>query len=453
MSVKKPDGPILSVSQLTQAIKLNLEMSFPSIWLQGEISNSKLHSSGHFYFSIKDSQSQIAAIMFRAHVATLKPPPKDGDNVIVYGSLNVYPQSGKYQIIVTELRLAGLGELLLRLEQLKRKLHEKGWFNKIHKKTIPKMPRRIGVVTSPTGAAIQDILNILTRRFSGFHLILNPVRVQGEGAANEIAQAIRQFNETNLVDVIIVGRGGGSIEDLWAFNEEVVAEAIFHSHIPIIAAVGHETDHCIAEYIADVRAPTPSAAAEIVIAEKAHQIEIFQQTRLRLEHSISIMLRNTRRRLETFSKQQVFRNPYVLLGPWMQKLDDARHHIDLSIGQTLKQHQLLLQARKKILYNLNPKAQIQNSKLRIRTIAKQLDQLVLRRVVYQSERLSRVSSAMKSIDPKNLLARGYSILFSEKDRSVITSVRHVTYSDRLRILLSDGEITSTVQEIIQKNGQ
>jgi exodeoxyribonuclease VII large subunit len=266
------EHPILTVSQLSQAIKLSLETAFPFVQLQGEISNCKPHSSGHLYFSLKDAHAQISAVMFRPDAATLKFTPKDGTQVIAIGEINVYPTSGKYQIVVRELRPMGIGELLLKLEELKMKITKLGWFRKEHKKPLPKFPKRIGVVTSPTGAAIQDMLNILTRRFSGFHLILYPVKVQGEGAAQEIAHAIEQFNHYELADVLIVGRGGGSIEDLWAFNEEVVAKAIFESKIPIISAVGHETDHCIADYVADIRAPTPSAAAEIVIAEKGQQL-------------------------------------------------------------------------------------------------------------------------------------------------------------------------------------
>ncbi len=265
--------PPLTVSQLTNAIKLNLESTFPRIHLQGEISNFKVQTSGHLYFSLKDVHAQISVVMFKADASLLKIMPKAGDQVIVKGALNVYPPKGNYQLIVRELAYVGIGELLQKLEALKFKLHQMGWFKNSHKKPLPRFPQRIGVVTSPTGAVIQDILNVLSRRFSGFHLILNPVKVQGEGAADEISQAIEDFNRYQSVDVMIVGRGGGSLEDLWAFNEEIVAKAIFHSQIPIISAVGHETDHCIADYVADVRAPTPSAAAEIVIAEKKQQID------------------------------------------------------------------------------------------------------------------------------------------------------------------------------------
>ncbi|MCB1149824.1 MAG: exodeoxyribonuclease VII large subunit, partial [Chlamydiia bacterium] len=263
----------VTVSALTEQIRNLLEPRFFGISVRGEISNFKKHSSGHLYFTLKDAKAQIGAVMFAASAGRLRAVPKDGDQVLVTGNLNVYPPHGKYQIVVEEMTPLGLGELLMKLEQLKLEIKRRGWFEKEHKKLLPPFPKRIGIVTSPTGAAIQDILNVLSRRFAGVEILLNPVRVQGETAAAEIAQAIEQFNKYQLADVLIVGRGGGSLEDLFAFNEEIVARAVFESAIPIICAVGHETDHCIAEYVADMRAPTPSAAAELVIREKGEILE------------------------------------------------------------------------------------------------------------------------------------------------------------------------------------
>lgn len=496
MTADDKQAPILTVSQLTQAIKLCLEGTFPSVWLQGEVSNCKLQSSGHLYLSLKDPKAQISAVMFRGDVSTLRVIPKDGDHVMVRGEINVYPPSGKYQLLIRELKHVGLGELLLKLEELKIKLHKKGWFKSDHKKPLPKLPKRIGVVTSPTGAVIQDILNILSRRFSGFHLILNPVRVQGEGAAQEIAQAIAQFNEYNLVDVMIVGRGGGSIEDLWAFNEEVVADAIYHSRIPIISAVGHETDHCIADYVADVRAPTPSAAAELVIADKAHQLSQLAQMQQRLQQNISHQLQQRRRQLEGIKKHPVFLSPYALLGSWMQKLDDLRQDIDQAVRQNLSRRRLLLEGRHRHLQGLRPSTQIahfrqkllqfdsvlrhaisarllnskkmvqqksdlliqawktkQDNRHRLFDCALKQKQLHLcwqRTFSLRKERLLQISTALHSIDPKNLLTRGYCILFSEKDNSVITSVNAVEKQQDIRIMLSDGELLSTIKDVFPK---
>lgn len=470
--INTADLAILTVSQLTAAIRMTLEESFPSVWLQGEISNGKLQTSGHFYFSLKDAQAQISAVMFRADVTTLRSVPKEGDHVIVRGEINVYPPSGKYQLIVRELRHVGLGELLQRLEELKVKLLKRGWFKSDHKKPLPKFPKRIGVVTSPTGAVIQDILNILTRRFSGFHLILNPVRVQGEGSAQEIAQAIKQFNQYDLVDVMIVGRGGGSIEDLWSFNEEIVAEAIFNSRIPIISAVGHETDHCIADYVADARAPTPSAAAELVIADKAHQLVQLSHLQRRLYQTLSHVVKHRRQQLTGILKQPVLVSPYAILGQWMQRLDVLRHNIDDSMEQDLRRRYLILDGRAKQVEALKPSAQIVHFRQKLQQYDKTLRNTLLMRILNAkkllSQKLDRLSQAWKgkfenrrkffnqlsaslySVDPKNLLTKGYCILFAEKEGSVITSINDVKKDLDIRVLLTDGSLISTVKEVLPK---
>ncbi|MEC7839428.1 MAG: exodeoxyribonuclease VII large subunit [Chlamydiota bacterium] len=491
-----PNKPVLSVTQLTNAVKHCLESTFPLVWVQGEISNFKKQSSGHLYFSLKDSKAQISAVMFRGSAAFLKVIPKDGDKVIVQGDINVYPPSGKYQIIVRELRQVGIGELLVKLEELKVKINKKGWFKPEYKKPIPKFPKTIGVVTSPTGAAIQDILNVLSRRFSGFRLILNPVRVQGDEAAREIAQAIEQFNEHNMVDVMIVGRGGGSIEDLWAFNEEIVAEAIFKSRIPIIAAVGHETDHCIAEYVADVRAPTPSAAAEIVIAEKAQQLKNLDMIEKRLSHALAQLFRHRHQQVSGILKHPLFSSPYYLLGPWMQKFDDLRLGIDQAMLNILSQKKLLLEARRQHTHSLQPTAQINAFKQKLSYCSQSLDQLIMQKIQNRREnlkskdvnlnhswhkildsrkrvfdivqkrkmldqswknyyknrvdQLTNITSTLKAIDPKDLLSKGYSILFSEKTGSVIKSVHQLQKDEEVRLMLSDGAAISTINKVIKK---
>jgi len=469
-----PNIPILTITQVTNAIKHCLESTFPHIWLQGEISNFKSQASGHFYFSLKDANAQISAVMFRTDAASLKLMPKDGTQVIVRGELNVYPPNGKYQIIVKELRPVGLGELLLKLEELKAKLHKKGWFNPEHKKPLPKFPKRIGVVTSPTGAAIQDILNVLNRRFSGFQLLLNPVRVQGDGAGQEIAQAIRQFNDYNLVDVMIVGRGGGSIEDLWAFNEEVVVEAIFNSRIPIISAVGHETDTCLSDYVADVRAPTPSAAAAMVIAEKEQQLQHLDQMRNRLGATARQLIRHDRQKLSGIAKQPLLATPYTLFRPWIQRTDHFRQDIESSVLLTIAKNKMRLDSIQKHLHALRPTTRILqyrrsllewekairstiDTKIRNFRLAcneqvkrKQLDQVWRRGQDLRKERLQSICAGLQSIDPKNLLKKGYSILFNEIDNSVITSVHMVEMHQDIRILLSDGEMQANIKNITRK---
>lgn len=488
--------PVLSVTELTQAIKQILEGNFRSVWLQGEISNSKLHSSGHFYFSVKDANAQIAAVMFRVDAQQLKVLPKDGAQVVLRGEMNVYAPSGKYQLTVREMREVGVGALLLKLEELKQKIYKKGWFSKIHKKPLPKFPRRIGVVTSPTGAAIQDILNVLTRRFSGFSLLLNPVKVQGEGAAQEIAKAIDFFNQHQLVDVMIVGRGGGSIEDLWAFNEEIVAEAIFNSKIPIISAVGHETDNCIADYVADVRAPTPSAAAEIVIAEKAHQLHHLAQLQKRMQQTLFHHLRHSRQQLAGILRHPSIASPIMVLGPWMQRLDALREKMDRAIKQDFINKRLKINALQQQIQSLKPGMQIRQFQQRLALLAKsidqtlseqigrkrelvyekdvqlqqswkngqsrrylqlsaplkrrQLEQNITRSLILQRERLDVLTASLNAVNPKNLLAKGYCILFSEKDRCAITSIQAVAKDDKLRLALSDGDILTTVTEVFPR---
>ena len=259
---------ILSVSQLNHEIKTLLESTIPVLWIEGEISNLKLHSSGHIYFSLKDKESQISAVMWRSRSAQLFFTPQDGMKVHAFGKINVFHKRGYYQFDIIKLQPAGIGELQLAYEQLKQRLQEEGIFDEEHKRQIPEFPERIGIVTSPTGAAIQDLLNILNRRFPGLEIVLGPVKVQGEGAAQEIADAVDNFNKFGKADLLIVGRGGGSLEDLWAFNEEIVARSIFRSKIPVISAVGHEVDFTISDFVSDLRAPTPSAAAELAVPDR-----------------------------------------------------------------------------------------------------------------------------------------------------------------------------------------
>lgn len=450
LGMTSTDPPILTVSQLSNAIKLCLEKTFSLVWLQGEISNFKPHTSGHFYFSLKDSNAQISAVMFRPDAAVLKVPLKNGMQIIARGEINVYPVSGKYQVVIRELRPVGLGERLLKLEELKIKLHKKGWFRSDRKRPLPKFPKRIGVVTSPTGAAIQDMLNILTRRFSGFHLILNPVRVQGEGAAQEIAQAVAQFNRYQLADVLIVGRGGGSIEDLWAFNEEVVAEAIFNSAIPIISAVGHETDHCIADYIADVRAPTPSAAAEIVIAEKSQQLMHLAQMQKRMHQTVRHLIKQDRHRLAGLTRHPVLQTPFGILGPWIQRLDNLREDIDDSLWQQLSRQRLHLSARGQLLVSLNPLTRLTHFKQKLNSLDRELQISAKRQMQTWRTALKYLKDSLDTVNPKNLLTKGYCILFSEKDHSAITSVHSLKKQEKVQIVLSDGDLRATIGEIIPK---
>ncbi|MGH2638334.1 MAG: exodeoxyribonuclease VII large subunit, partial [Rhabdochlamydiaceae bacterium] len=379
---------ILSVSQLTLSIKKHLEGRFQALKVQGEITNFKEQTSGHLYFTLKDAESQISAVLFRGNAAGLTRLPKNGDQVIVQGEISVYAPRGNYQLIVRLLQHAGVGELLLRLHTLKAKLEGLGWFDPSRKKPLPTSPKTIGVVTSPTGAVIQDILNILSRRHAGFHLILNPVKVQGDGAAQEIAAAIDQFNKYGMVDVLIVGRGGGSLEDLWPFNEEVVAQAIFRSRIPIISAVGHETDFSISDFVADLRAPTPSAAAELVMAAANQHLSHLLAFQKRFDQLISHHLTSHHQKISLLQRHPLLSSPYALIESASQRLDDYTEEFDQTILQLLHTKRLKLDGLQRQLGAMSPQIRINHLK----------------------EKLKSLTAHLKSIDPKNLLKKGYSIL-------------------------------------------
>ncbi len=462
---------ILSVSALTTAIKKQLEGRFPAVQVKGEISNLKEQSSGHLYFTLKDMEAQISAVLFRGNARDLSRPLKNGDQVIVRGEINVYPPRGYYQIVVRKLDYLGVGELLMQLHALKAKLDKQGWFEPARKKPLPKFPRTIGVVTSPTGSVIQDILHILSRRFAGFHLVLNPVKVQGEGAAAEIAKAIDDFNRYNLADVLIVGRGGGSLEDLWAFNEEIVASAIYRSKIPIISAVGHETDFSIADFVADVRAPTPSAAAEIATMETAHQLQFLAQSKNRLRGITLTLLQHHRKQLDNIKRHPSLSSPLSLIEPHLQRIDDLRSDLNLSIKRNLQEKQIELLALKKQTIALKPDNQVLVLKNKFAVLSRSLaaailqqlsgwkakfdaqvhrreiDQRIFEMAAQKRERLKQLASHLKSIDPKNLLAKGYCILFQEKNDSVILSTSELKEQDVVRLRLHDGKALLTVNGI------
>jgi len=416
------ENQVLTVTELTLSIKKQLESRFPYVNVQGEITNFKEQASGHLYFTLKDAQSQISGVLFRGNAQSLARMPKNGDQVVVQGELSVYAPRGNYQLIVRQLQYAGVGELLLKLHALKAKLEARGWFDKSRKKPLPTAPKTIGVVTSPTGAVIQDMINVLSRRHAKFHLLLNPVKVQGDGAAQEIALAIDHFNKFKLADVLIVGRGGGSLEDLWAFNEEVVAEAIYRSEIPIISAVGHETDFSIADFVADVRAPTPSAAAEIVMAAAVQHLQYLGQADKRLNQAMLHLLSAYRHRLDTVRRQPILTSPFAILGQASQHLDDLSEELTESMQRAIVTKRLQLAGLQRQLLALDPMVRVQHLK----------------------QKLSQLTAHLKSIDPKNLLTKGYSILFRENGSSVIFSPKEVQAGENVRVLVKDGEIKAKV---------
>lgn len=345
----------LTVSQLTGHIKATLESSFDRVLVTGEISNFKRHAaSGHAYFSLKDDAATLSAVMWRSRIGGLFFSPQDGMQVIAKGRITVYPPRGNYQIDVTSLQPAGMGELQIAFEKLKQKLYEEGLFDEEYKKPLPRFPSKIGIVTSQTGAALRDIMTVLKRRFPSIELILYPVRVQGSGAAEEIAQAIRDMNRYGKIDVLIVGRGGGSLEDLWAFNEEIVARAIFDSDIPVVSAVGHEVDYSIADMVADVRAPTPSAAAEIVVPDRREMLEIINDFAYTLHRRVFDIVSEKRETIRQLLKTYSFNRPYDLLRSFSQRVDE----IDRQLKSTMTHRQDITRSRATSLHQrleaLNP---------------------------------------------------------------------------------------------------
>ena len=321
---------ILSVSDLTKSIKLLLEDNFPKVWVEGEISNFVKHSSGHMYFTLKDETAQIKCVVWRGMTRYLFFEPENGQMVKASGQITVYERSGQYQLVVSTMQPVGIGNLELAFQQLKAKLDKEGLFDEAHKKPLPKFPERIGVVTSPTGAAIRDIIKVMRHRASWVEIILRPALVQGEGAAADIAKAIEEFNAYGDVDLLIVGRGGGSLEDLWPFNEEITARAIYASKIPVISAVGHQIDFTIADFVADLRAPTPSAAAEMAVPNRAELLQYINDSYRRLYRGQADAIESYKTELQKLTSRYGLRRPLEIINFRMQRLDE----LDQSFGKT-----------------------------------------------------------------------------------------------------------------------
>ncbi|MBY0385427.1 exodeoxyribonuclease VII large subunit [bacterium] len=433
-----PAAEILTVSSLNQMIKQQIEGNFQSIWLQGEISNFKAHTSGHYYFSLKDDKSQISAVMFKGFNGRLKFQPDSGMEVIVRGRVTVYEPRGNYQIFCESMEPVGAGALQRAYEQLKNKLQLEGLFNPEHKQKIPLLPKSIGVVTSPSGAAIQDILNILGRRYRSGKITVIPARVQGEGAAQEVVRGIQLANSLGGFDVLIVGRGGGSIEDMWCFNEEIVARAIFASKIPIISAVGHEIDFTIADFVADVRAPTPSAAAELV-AKSAVELEekirgLQNSLRKNIQHQLSLL----QGKLNQLQSQLV--DPKRRLQDLAIRCDELQQRLVLSWQRYVRDQKMQLRLlRQKVQ---SPKTSIEALRQRILTATKQLTKETQQTLLVRQKNLSSVVSMLDSLSPLRVVGRGYALLF-DGDK-IIKNSKQVKKNQELDVQLAEGALRVSV---------
>ncbi len=460
---------ILSVSELTYAIKSQLEPQFHHLFIRGEISNFKAQQSGHLYFSLSEGGCQLSAVMFRSSASSLNFPLKNGDSVIAEGEISVYPPRGNYQLVVRRISPLGLGEALLKLQALKKKLLALGYFQPERKRPLPKEIRRIGIVTSPTGAVLHDIINILTRRLGGYHLIVSPVRVQGDTAPLEIARAIQEFSAHKLADVIIVCRGGGSAEDLAAFNDERVATACFESKIPIVSAIGHETDLSIADLVADLRAPTPSAAAELISKERGEQRDRLNQYTTSLQRLAKKSLISTRAIVQTFERRLMQVSPTKKIELCAILLDDTQSSLREAVQRTLSLKRDLLQRMAKSLQPLSPSLRLSSQRLMVTTIERRLiesitmrvavssqrftsrnwqkaiETLITRRIQENRNRLQAVEAHIEALSPLHTLKRGYAIVFQEKSGQVVRSCHDVHPSDTLRVRVADGEFAAGVR--------
>jgi exodeoxyribonuclease VII large subunit len=436
---------VYSVSQLTHAIKDHLEENFSSLWVEGEISNFRVPSSGHFYFTLKDPSAQIRAVMFRSRNMALPFIPEDGLQVICRANLSVYPPRGDYQLIVESMEPKGQGALQLAFEALKRKLAEEGLFEAERKRPLPFLPRVVGVVTSPTGAAIRDILKVIWRRFPNVEIRFCPVRVQGDQAKHEIVDAIRMLNLEGVSDVIIVGRGGGSLEDLWAFNEESVAREIAASRIPVVSAVGHEIDFTIADFVADVRAPTPSAAAEVVVPEREALVESLSVLADRLRRATA---RGLGRRAETLSHvSRRLIHPGRRVQDGYMRLDESSERLRALTGRRVQDGYARLDRMRTKLFAVGPANRVPSLEIRVESARRDLFRLVRHRLEIKRQQSKEVASCLGSLSPLAVLSRGYSVTYRLPSRQVLRRAEEVRKGDPLEILLAEGSLECLVENV------
>ncbi|OGP72495.1 MAG: exodeoxyribonuclease VII large subunit [Deltaproteobacteria bacterium RBG_16_50_11] len=438
-----PFRHVLKVSELTREIKDILEGKFYEIWVEGEISNLRIPPSGHIYFTLKDDFSQIRAVLFRLQARALRFVPEDGLHVICGGRVSVYEKRGEYQLILETMEPKGVGALQLAFLQLKERLEKEGFFAPGRKKPIPMFPQAIGIVTSPTGAVIRDMLNIIDRRFRNVRILLYPVRVQGEGAAFEIAAGIEYLNALNEVEVIIVGRGGGSIEDLWAFNEEEVARAIYHSKIPIISAVGHETDYTISDFVADLRAPTPSAAAELVVKDKREVKKILDHWEDRLENQMLQILEEIRSEVSYLRKR--LRDPKKMIEESILKVDDFINRMSLSAVWVIRRKREKGLHLDQGLMLRNPIRGIENLRSFVSGLEKHLFQNIRYFLEMKKQTVRGVLGKLDSLSPLAVLERGYSITRKVPSLQILKDASGVVVGEEVEVRLHRGTLLCQVE--------
>lgn len=445
-NAQTPNREILSVSQLNRRARQLLETHLPLLWIEGEISNFARPSSGHWYFTLKDANAQVKCAMFRNRNQRVRNVPQQGQKVLVRGRVSLYEGRGDYQLIVEHLEDSGVGALQQAFEALKYQLHQEGLFDPAYKKPLPSLAKHIGVITSPTGAAVRDILQVLRRRFPGIPVSIFPVAVQGAEAAPQIVQALHNANQLSNCDLLIVGRGGGSLEDLWPFNEESVARAIFASHIPVISAVGHEVDITIADYVADLRAPTPSAAAELSTPDGNDMLQQFAGYEVLLEEAMERRLVRHRERLAALSSR--LQHPGQKLQAQAQHLDNLEIRLQRVIHAQLQQHNHRLQHAQTRLSNGAPALRIQQTQERLHLLQQRMQQGMQQQLRDGRQKLAKAAALLDSVNPLSILQRGYSVTRTESGE-VIQSANRLSPGDRLLTRLAEGEVTSVVEKTLQ----
>jgi len=439
----------LTVSQLNDNIKAFLEEAFGSLWVEGEVSNLRRPQSGHVYFTLKDNKSQIRAVFFRPYGYARSRQPsfdlEDGMKILCRARLSAYPPRGEYQLIVESVEPLGVGALQKAFEQLKARLSAEGLFDEAHKKTLPFLPERIGIVTSPTGAVIRDILNITRRRFPSVDILIAPTRVQGNEAAGEMISALRNLHTFGKVDLIIIARGGGSLEDLAPFNDEALAREIFHSSIPIVSAVGHETDFTICDFMADLRAPTPSAAAELVVPQRTALQESLYDLRQRLITSQYRHLDDQKERLASLTAR--FKDPRRFLVDVSIHLDDLRERIQRAFSQRTRLAKSKLQHLELGLQNQNPERQVQEKRFLLNNLEKDFTNSWKRYLRDRGGQLNKNAALLSSLNPLAVLQRGYSITRRLSNGEIVREASLLTLEERVSIQLACGVIRARVEKI------
>jgi len=421
---------IFSVSELTRLIKIELEKTFPSVWVEGEISNYHKHHSGHVYLTLKDEDSQLRGVIWRSAAQKIPFEMENGLKVVCQGSVNVYEPRGEYQIIIEKIEPKGKGSLQLAFEQLKEKLNKEGMFDPEKKKKLPLLPKVVGVVTSPKGAAIVDIIKTLERRYSRLHMIIYPARVQGKGAAEEIVEGIQTLNSFPNMDVIIVGRGGGSMEDLWAFNEEIVARAIHKSLIPIISAVGHEIDFTIADFVADIRASTPSAAAEMVIEKEEALFDRVENLLKRLEHRIRYVIQDYKQNVSDLIHHHGFQNFKIKLMNLAQRIDELEIR---SINYIKKSQQEISGIKSGSVLN-----------------EERLIKFMMEKIGRLQSKWERLSSELHNLSPLNILKKGYTLCWKDSTDKLIRKIEDIALDEKVTVTFYKGEFVCSVTGIDKK---